>query len=659
MILHSVLILLKRMFISVVLLSFVAVNAEDNGSFVAWKPDGQMLAVSSGTTVKIFDSNTMQLLHTLSGLSFQVTEPSWSPDGSKLAVANGGKVDIWQNPSSPILAQITSSLTYDSAYSYIYSVAWSPNGTRIAVANGVGDIWDVSSAQILYSLTAHRNDITQIVWSPDSLLLATGSLDSTVKIWAASDGQLLNSMIVATNLSPPEDRAAVFSVGWDPTGTKLVFGAYEDGTVRIWDQTTLNSPEMMMPGNVPGVLYGHGGGVISFSWHPNGNFLASGGEDGTVRIWDVGTGQAIEVIQTSTETVYSVAWSPDGSQLAYGGEDGVLHIVAVSELAPVDGSDSNACAEQQQDCATPARTQDQVYSVVWSPDGSMIAISGGEIGCDDIPTGRFPVRIFSATTGQITKHLLGMTCTSSGLDWSPDGQKLVSFNVAQSIAYIWDVPSENLILTVPFESQGMFSVNWSPNSNLIASAFPGDGIIIWDCSTGQIVGPVLRGSVIAWSPDGNLIAAGNRYNNEISILDISTGNELLTLTGTTDVTSAIDWSGNGSRIVSASSDDKVWVWNAANGQLLSTFSIPNVVTDVKWSPDGLKIATAGFDAATDMGFIRVLNAASGIQLVNFSHSERLLSVSWSPEGTQLAYAAADGILHIVDVSDLPLLETSP
>lgn len=644
MILHSVLILLKRMFISVVLLSFVAVNAEDNGSFVAWKPDGQMLAVSSGTTVKIFDSNTMQLLHTLSGLSFQVTEPSWSPDGSKLAVANGGKVDIWQNPSSPILAQITSSLTYDSAYSYIYSVAWSPNGTRIAVANGVGDIWDVSSAQILYSLTAHRSDITQIVWSPDSSLLATGSLDSTVKIWAASDGQLLNSMIVVTNLPPPDDRAAVFSVGWDPTGTKLVFGAYEDGTVRIWDQTTLNSPEMMMPGNVPGVLYGHGGGVISFSWHPNGNFLASGGEDGTVRIWDVGTGQAIEVIQTSTETVYSVAWSPDGSQLAYGGEDGVLHIVAVSELAALDGSASDACAEQQPDCATPTPSQSVVYSVAWSPDGSKIAIGKSS-----------SIEIVDSTTLNLIKTLSGATNTINSIDWSPDSTKIAGASIDGIGGRVWDVASGQLI-AIKQPGSDLVSIKWNPDGIRLASAAVSNGISIWDALSGQRLGLApIGGALIDWSPDGIKLVSASGYEDQIFIADISTGQQLITLSGHAGGVDALDWSPDGTKIASGGNDNTVRVWNAATGTpLLALTGHNGLVISVAWNPDNMSLASSSVD-----GNIHFWDGQTGQSLGVIQSGGQVRSISWSPDGNQLAYGGDDGSLHIVAVSDLPLLETSP
>ncbi|MBN8591191.1 MAG: hypothetical protein J0M33_05510 [Anaerolineae bacterium] len=326
----------------------------------------------------------------------------------------------------------------------------------------------------------------------------------------------------------------------------------------------------------------------------------------------------------SENDVYAVAWSPDGSKIA-----GVI-------LNAVMGLQFSS-----------AQTQDEIFSVVWSSDGSMIAISGGVVGCDDTDPNRFPIRIFSATTGLITKLLYGMTCTSTGLDLSPDGQKLVSFNFAQSTAYIWNVVNGNLLLTVPFESQGMLSVDWSPNSNRIASAFPGDFIVIWDSDTGQVIEPILRGSISAWSPDSSRIAIGNSNSDAVSIVDVDTGNILLSLIGATDATNSIDWSQDGSHVAVGSADNKVRIWNVGSGQLTSTFNVSNIVADVNWSPNGQAIAVAGFDSSTSLGIVSVLDVASGSQLSSFTQSERLLSVAWSPDGAKLAFGGRDGIVKIM------------
>lgn len=124
-----------------------------------------------------------------------------------------------------------------------------------------------------------------------------------------------------------------------------------------------------------------------------------------------------------------------------------------------------------------AQIQDEVYSLKWSPDGMWIAISGGEKGCADLPSAAFAVRVFDVQSGQITKNLIGMNCTSTSLDWSPDNQKLVAVNTAQSIAYIWDIGTEQLLFSFPLNIQGTSAIIWSPDGNLIAASSPANTVV--------------------------------------------------------------------------------------------------------------------------------------------------------------------------------------
>src|SRR5690554_3236038 len=64
--------------------------------FVAWHPDGTLLAVGNQNTVQILDTATMQVLNVFSDLGGQTVAPAWSPDGDRLAIANGSQLDIWQ-----------------------------------------------------------------------------------------------------------------------------------------------------------------------------------------------------------------------------------------------------------------------------------------------------------------------------------------------------------------------------------------------------------------------------------------------------------------------------------------------------------------------------------------------------------------------------------
>ena len=108
----------------------------------------------------------------------------------------------------------------------------------------------------------------------------------------------------------------VLAVAIAPDGSWLA-SAGEDGTVRIWDVAT---------GQERAALTGHAGTVAAVAIAPDGSWLAAGGGDGTVRIWDVATGRERAALTGHTSGVVAVAIAPDGSWLASGGEDRTVRI---------------------------------------------------------------------------------------------------------------------------------------------------------------------------------------------------------------------------------------------------------------------------------------------------------------------------------------------
>jgi type II secretory pathway pseudopilin PulG len=142
-----------------------------------------------------------------------------------------------------------------------------------------------------------------------------------------------------------EHGARVSSVAWSPYGGWLATGG-EDGVVKLWATDG---------GGIP-VSLAHGASINSLYWAPDGNRLAALASDNIVTLWAVDSGSEPIRLEHGT-LVRSVAWSPDGGRLATGGEDGV------AELWAADGG------------GKPVRLEhgDRVYSVAWSPDGRRLA----------------------------------------------------------------------------------------------------------------------------------------------------------------------------------------------------------------------------------------------------------------------------------------------
>jgi WD40 repeat protein len=204
-----------------------------------------------------------------------------------------------------------------------YAVAFSPDGrylVRAKGSSGVVEVWDAQERKHVATLGTHKREIRGLAFSPDHKHLVSASDDGKVKVWDATrlDKNQDARHTLSARVPGPSLNVAFSRDGWLATGG-------EENTVQIWNVET--GEELRPP------LRGHNGEVYALAVSPDGRWLASGGEDSEVKVWDTHNKfRLARNLRGHTGLVSSLAFSPKGGILASGSRDRTVKVWDVSKL---------------------------------------------------------------------------------------------------------------------------------------------------------------------------------------------------------------------------------------------------------------------------------------------------------------------------------------
>src|SRR6266581_3487595 len=244
----------------------------------------------------------------------------------------------------------------------------------------------------------------------------------------------------------------------------------------------------------PVLIYrGHFSEVRSVTWSPDGTRIASGGEDGTVQVWNAATGERTLTYQLYAGSLHSVTWSPDGTRIAFTSQD---NSVQVWDAAT--GQHLMTYRGHAQSVLPAPDSPRSVLSIAWSPDGKHIASGSRDR----------TVQVWDAATGKgiliYRYHFVAVFAVA----WSPDGKHIASGG-RDRVVRVWDVSTGGDTLTYEDHAEIVWAVAWSPNGKFIASGSSDGTVQVWNATTGKRILTYLSSAFcVAWSPDGKRIASG-------------------------------------------------------------------------------------------------------------------------------------------------------
>jgi WD40 repeat protein len=582
---------------------------------VAFSPDGKTLASgSSDQTVRLWQTRDSKEIHKLEGHRGPVATVAFSADGRMLASGSSDKIiRLWNTIAGKEIRQFSE---HDAR---VTSVAFSPDGRTLL--SGSEDksarLWDVATGKALHELY-HDRPVSCVAFSPDGKIAASATAgyfasNNTITFWDPATGKEIRRLrghkgrISALAFSP--DGKILVSGNQSPGG--IVVGGYsrsheKDGDLafHVWEVAT--GKELVK-------VLGHQGWVNALAFSADGRRLASGSDDTTVLVWDLGPqrlGKMIEQALRNTKPQPAPipektspqppsgkpAEAPPSSeplQLSHPGWVRSVSFCPASKLLAAACADGSVYLWDKSTGKQLHRLREHLggaWTVVFAPDGKTLASCGGPAAQD----GDFAIRLWDVASGKRIAKLNGHDQVVSALVFSPDGTMLTS--ACRQTIRRWDVATGKEISKVTGNWNG--TLQFAAGEQTLLSM--GDKVTLWDVATGRPIRRMERKGT--WvSPDGKLVAERGWFNDDFVFRcwEVATGQTVLNVGGKGEGISLLRFCPDCRRMASHGRDRGgriVHLWDLGTGKEVCQLPEHKVaVFCMEFSPDGrfLAVGDAG------------------------------------------------------------------
>jgi len=418
----------------------------------------------------------------------------------------------------------------------------------------------------------------------------------------------------------------VKSVVFSPDGKRIISGG-DDNTIRVWDVST--GVNLM-------TLRGHNNRVWSVAISPDGKWIASASFDRTIKLWDAETGAELHTLRGHGDSVISVSFSPDGERIASSAADGTIRIWNVNsgnELLSINEPGA------------------YVFSVDFSPDGTKL------VSCSTSRDEEKSVKLWDSQQGELLRKVSRAHMDNWGVSnlcqagFNNDGTRI--FLVAWGQVWILDAETLEIEVAIPKAHTGNLKAVFSPDGKQIVSAGIYGELKIWNATNGLHL-RTLRGHIdcingVAFSPDGSRIVSASE-DGTIKLWDTYRWrDDIILIAHPNNPIHAVAFSPNGTRLVSGSTDRQLKIWDTRTWRELRTLrGHTDTVASVAFSPDGRYIVSGSHDSS-----IRIWDAVLARPfpvLTIKGHSGRVNSVKYKPDGKEIVSGGDDRLIKVWDKS---------
>jgi WD40 repeat protein len=597
---------------------------------VAFSPDGKRIgAGSQDGKAYVWTTESGQLELTLEGHPDHVWAFAFSPDGKRIATAcQDGSLYLWgadgQN-KTPLAKQPKG----------LDCLAFSPDSKTLASAGRQWDVvlWDAAAGTEVRTLKGHTTTVSNLRYSADGNTLASGSDQETI-LWDPQTGQprhTLKTSGAGLLAFTSESKTLLAARAGEEKGGNYLLTRWDAGS----GQQTADVPLGPRRKGVDDLRFyaASPDGASLYACHPNG--------DDRVSVFDAATGkERIPAAAFHTGAVMAVAFSPDGNTLATGGGD---HTIRLWDLA----------AWKQDEPLPPCRVLQghtgDVYSAVFSPDSKFLA-SGGNDGV---------VILWDLATGEKLRDPFGLVGQSGSLGFSPDGKTVASPQDDGSVILYETGHAEHA--SWQLHKGRVRAAAFSPDGKLVASTGQDGTVSVFERAGGDRVHVFNVGAVVAtvaFTRDGkNLVATTNEHSSgRLFVWNLASGKQLSCLTGPAQNVDFLALHPAGRLAAAASGDGAVRVWDLPTGRLrvFDFKPLGGRMTGVAFTPEGRYLATGSVS-----GIVRILKtpefpaltegapAPGAIDLLKYAVPRKDgVKGIWTRRETDLAASGGQAVLEL-------------